>query len=107
MYWLFLALAVTFEIFATTMMKISTGFTKLLPSLGTFVGYILCFTFFSMALKKIDLGVAYAIWGAVGITVMAAIGIIFFKESMSFLKVVSILLIVLGVIGLNLSGAHH
>ena len=60
-----------------------------------------------MALKKIDLGIAYAIWGAVGITIMAAIGIIFFKESISFLKVVSILLIVLGVIGLNLSGAHH
>ena len=94
MYWLFLALAVLFEIFATTMMKISDGFSKLLPSIGTFVGYILCFTFLSMALKKIDLGIAYAIWGAVGITIMAAIGIIFFKESISFLKVGSILLIV-------------
>ncbi len=107
MYWLFLALSVIFEISATTMMKVSAGFTKLLPSVATFVGYILCFTFLSMALKKIDLGIAYAIWGAVGITIMAAIGIIFFKESISLLKVVSILLIVLGVIGLNLSGAHH
>ncbi len=107
MYWLFLALAVFFEIIATTLLKLSTGFTKPLPAAGTLIGYILCFTFFSMALKKIDLGVAYAIWGAVGITVMTVIGILFFKESISLIKVISIVFIVLGVIGLNLSGAHH
>ena len=78
MYWLFLALSVVLEIFATTMMNVSAGFTKLLPSVATLVGYFLSFTFLSMALKKIDLGIAYAIWGAVGITIMAAIGIIFF-----------------------------
>ncbi|MFT4143306.1 MAG: multidrug efflux SMR transporter [Mobilitalea sp.] len=107
MHWILLSLAILFEIIATTLMKVSSGFTKLLPTLGTAVGYILCFTFLSMALKKIDLSVAYAIWGAAGITIMAAIGILFFKESINFLKVASILFIVLGVIGLNLSGAKH
>lgn len=107
MYWIFLALAILLNFFATTMMKTSNGFRKLLPSVGTFVGYILCFTFLSMALKKIDLGITYAIWGAVGITIMSAIGIIFFKESISLIKVISILFIVLGVVGLNLSSAHH
>ena len=107
MEWIFLILAIIFEITATTLMKMSNGFTKLLPSVGTFLGYIICFILLSIALKKIDLGVAYAIWGAVGITVMSIIGILVFKESISVLKILSILFIVLGVIGLNLSGASH
>lgn len=107
MEWIFLTLAIIFEITATTLMKMSNGFTKLLPSVGTFLGYIICFTLLSIALKKIDLGVAYAIWGAAGITIMSIIGVLVFKESINVLKIVSILLIVLGVIGLNLSGASH
>ena len=107
MEWIFLILAIAFEITATTLMKISNGFTKVLPTVGTFLGYIICFTFLSIALKKIDMGVAYAIWGAVGITIMTVIGILFFKESINVLKVLSILFIVVGVIGLNLSGASH
>lgn len=107
MEWIFLTLAIAFEITATTLMKMSNGFTKILPTVGTFLGYIICFTLLAIALKKIDLGIAYAIWGAVGITVMSIIGVIVFKESVSVLKILSILFIVLGVIGLNLSGASH
>ena len=107
MEWIYLILAIVFEITSTTLMKMSNGFTKILPTVGTFLGYIICFTFLSIALKKIDLGVAYAVWGAVGITAMTVIGILFFKESISVLKILSILFIVLGVIGLNLSGASH
>lgn len=105
--WIYLILAIIFEITSTTLMKMSDGFTKILPTVGTFLGYIICFSFLSIALKKIDMGVAYAIWGAAGITVMAVIGILVFKESISVLKILSILFIVLGVIGLNLSGASH
>ncbi len=65
------------------------------------IHYVLLF--FSLALKKIDIGVAYAIWGATGITVIAIIGIIFFHEAVTVLKVVSIFFIVIGVIGVNLS----
>jgi small multidrug resistance pump len=107
MEWIYLILSIIFEITSTTLMKMSNGFTKILPTVGTFLGYIICFSFLSIALKKIDMGVAYAIWGAVGITVMAVIGILVFKESISVLKILSILFIVLGVIGLNLSGASH
>lgn len=103
MEWIFLFFAVILEIIATTLMKISDGFTKLLPTIGTFSGYIMCFYFFSLALKKIDIGVAYAIWGATGIIVIAIIGIVFFHETVSVLKVVSIFFIVIGVIGVNLS----
>lgn len=107
MEWIYLFLAITLEIIATTLMKLSDGFTKMLPTVGTFSGYIMCFIFLSMSLKKIDVGVAYAIWGAVGITIMAIIGVVLFKESISLLKVISIFFIVLGVIGLNLSGVSH
>jgi small multidrug resistance pump len=107
MQWIYLILAIIFEITSTTLMKMSNGFTKILPTVGTFLGYIICFTCLSMALKNIDVGIAYAIWAAVGITIMTVIGILFFKESISVLKILSILFIVLGVIGLNLSGASH
>jgi len=107
MEWIYLILAIIFEITATTLMKMSNGFTKILPTVGTLLGYIICFTFLSIALKKIDMSVAYAIWGAVGITAMTIIGVVVYKESINVLKVVSILFIVLGVIGLNLSGASH
>ncbi|HWT75626.1 MAG TPA: multidrug efflux SMR transporter [Mobilitalea sp.] len=107
MEWIYLFLAIIIEIVATALMKYSNGFSKLLPSIGTFIGYILCFTFLSFALKKIDISVAYAIWSAVGIVILSVIGVLVFNESISLLKVISILLIVLGVIGLNLSGVSH
>lgn len=107
MYWLYLILAISFEITATSLMKLSDGFSKLLPSLGTVIGYLLCFTFLSFALKKIDLSIAYAVWSAVGIVVLAGIGIFVFKENVNPMKVISILLIVIGVVGLNLSGLKH
>lgn len=107
MEWIYLFIAIICEITATSLMKISNGFTKLLPSIGTFLGYIICFTCLSISLKKIDMGVAYAIWSATGIVVLSTIGVIVFKESINTLKVVSIIFIILGVIGLNLSGSGH
>ncbi len=107
MEWLFLFLAISFEIAATTFMKLSYGFTKLLPTIGTFLGYIFCFTFLSIALKKLDISIAYAIWSAVGIVVISTIGVFIFKENFNPLKILSMFLIVLGVIGLNLSGINH
>lgn len=107
MKWIYLIIAIVFELFATTMMKLSMGFTKVLPTIATFLGYAICFTTLSISLKKIDMSVAYAIWCAAGITVMSIIGVVFFKESINALKVVSILFIVMGVIGLNLSGTGH
>lgn len=107
MEWIYLILAITLETLGTTCMKMSEGFTKLLPALGTLLTYGLCFVFLSMALKKIPVSVAYAIWGAAGITIISVMGILVFKESVSALKILSILLIVLGVIGLNFSGVSH
>jgi small multidrug resistance pump len=102
MQWIYLILAITFELIGTTLMKISYGFSKLIPTIGVFVAYVICFTSFSFALKRIEVGVAYAIWCAVGIVVMSTIGIIFFKESISPIKIGSITLILIGVVSLYL-----
>lgn len=103
MHWVYLILAITFELIGTTLMKISYGFTKLIPTIGTLVAYIICFTLLSFSLKKIEVGIAYAIWSAVGIVVLSGIGIVFFKESISPIKIGSISLILFGVVGLYLS----
>ena len=85
------------------MLKFSNGFTVVFPSIGAIISYALCFLFLSYALRTIDMSVAYAIWGALGILLISAIGMIFLHESVSVIKVASILLIVLGTAGLRLA----
>lgn len=103
MSWLYLVLAIIFETIGTTALKLSNGFAVLLPSIGTVFAYILSFLFLSFALKTIDISIAYALWGAFGILLVCGIGIIFFHEQISLIKVVSILFIILGTVGLKLS----
>jgi len=103
MYWFYLAIAILLEVVGTTCMKLSQGFTKLTPSVLVFVLYGASFAFMILALKKIELGVTYAIWAGVGTALIALIGIVWFQESVSLLKIVSIVFIVLGVVGLHLS----
>lgn len=107
MYWLFLFLAIALELIGTSLMKISNGLTRLIPSVGMFIAYFLCFSIFSLALKKIDVSIAYAVWSGVGITVISILGVAFFKESINLTKVISLILIITGIIGLNLSGASR
>lgn len=103
MCWLYLILAIFFETIGTTALKMSNGFSILLPSIGTVISYVLCFLFLSFALKTIDMSIAYAIWGAFGILLISAIGMVFFNETVSVIKVVSIILIIIGTVGLKLA----
>lgn len=107
MYWVFLVFAILFEVAGTTCMKLSEGFTKLLPSIGVGGFYLVSLTLLTLALKRIDVSVAYAIWSGLGTATIAVIGFAFFREPVTAMKVGSILLIILGVVGLNLSGAAH
>ena len=107
MAWVYLLLAILLEIAGTTLMKMSEGLSKLVPTIGMFASYFLCFVFLSFAIKKIPISVAYAIWSAVGILIISAIGFYFFKESFNLVKIVSIALIVIGVVGLQLSSNAH
>ena len=102
MHWLFLAGAILFEVAGTTSMKLSHGFTRLTPSILIFVFYAISFVSLTFAVKKIDVSVSYAIWSGVGTALIAVIGVYYFKESMTTLKFFSIVLIIIGVIGLNL-----
>lgn len=102
----FLVLAILAEVAGTTSMKLSQGFSKLFPSLGVVVFYGLSFTFLSFALKRLEVGVVYAVWSGVGTILIATIGILWFKEPVTAIKIGSLLLIILGVVGLNLSGTH-
>ncbi len=105
--WLYLAGAIILEIAGTTSMKLSEGFTRLVPSILIFVFYALSFFALTMTLKKIDLSVAYAIWAGVGTALIAMIGIVHFKEPLTLIKMVSIGMIIIGVVGLNLNGINR
>ncbi len=107
MAWLFLLLAILLEIAGTTMLKLSDGFSKLLPSVAMVILYALSFGSLSLTLKRIDVGVAYAIWSALGTALIATIGVLWFHEPVTALKVFSLVAIIGGVVGLYLSGGVH
>ncbi|AIE61429.1 DMT family transporter [Bacillus methanolicus] len=104
MSWVFLILGIISEVLGTTSMKMSEGFTKLIPSILIFVFYGLSLTLVTLALKNIDVSIVYSIWSGLGTAIIATIGILYFKEYISLIKVLSILMIIAGVIGLNISG---
>lgn len=107
MHWLFLLGAIVLEIAGTVSMKLSQGFTRLLPSALMIVFYLLAFTSLNFSLKQINVSIAYAIWSGVGTAAIAVIGYMYFQEELTFLKIASIILIILGVIGLNIGGGAH
>ncbi len=103
MSWVYLAIAIILEVAGTTAMKLSEGFTKLMPSVAMGVFYIASLSVLTLALKRIDMSIAYAIWAGIGTSLITIIGIIYFKEPVTLLKTLSIVLIIIGVVGLNLS----
>lgn len=107
MTWLYLVLAILLEVSGTTCMKLSEGFTRMAPSILLVVFYTLSFGMLTLALKKFDVSVAYAIWSGVGTALIASIGVLWFKEPATAMKLISLGLIIMGVVGLNLSGGAH
>lgn len=101
--WLCLGAAIVFELTGTLSMKLAGGFTQLWPSLLVFVCYGLAIALLSLALKGIELGIAYAVWSGVGTLLVTAAGIYAFQESASLAKLACIALIVAGVAGLKLA----
>jgi small multidrug resistance pump len=101
--WTLLAIAIAFEVMGTTCMKLSQGFTRPAPSVAMFVFYALAFSCNTLAVKTLDLSITYAVWSGVGTIATACIGIFFFKEAATALKMASISLILAGVFGLYAS----
>jgi small multidrug resistance pump len=107
MSWIYLLLAILLESAGTTCMKLSAGFTKLLPSTLILIFYVFSLSLFTISLKGIHLNIAYAIWSGLGTALVGVIGFLVFKEPLSPLKVVSIIWIIIGVIGVNLTIKHY
>jgi len=104
--WVLLFAAILLEVAGITSMKLSHGFAEPLPSLAVPVFYVLSAAAVILALKRLDLSVTYAIWSGVGTALAAMIGIAYFREPLSLFKLASLLLVVLGVVGLSLAAKH-
>lgn len=102
MNYVYLAVAIVFEVAATTALKQSDAFTRLWPSLITISGYAFAFYFLSLTLRTLPVGVVYALWSGVGIVFITAIGWVWFRQSLDLAAVIGIGLIVAGVLVVNL-----
>ncbi len=102
MAWIYLGAAILLEVAGITSMKLSRGFSEPLPSIAVPVFYVLSALAVILALKRLDLSTTYAIWSGVGTALAAMIGVAYFREPITMLKIVSVALIIVGVIGLSL-----
>jgi small multidrug resistance pump len=100
--WILLLVAIAFEIGGTTSMKLSHGFTRLLPTVLMFMFYGTGITLMNLVLRRMDLSLVYAVWSGLGTAAIALIGMIWFHEPANAIRITSIILIILGVIGLNI-----
>ncbi|MBK1640480.1 hypothetical protein CKO12_01015 [Chromatium okenii] len=105
-HWFFLSGAIALEVIGTTFMKLSAGLTKPLFIALMLLFYVASFLVLTLALRKIEVGVAYAVWSGAGTALIAAIGILYFQEAITTFKLIGIGLIILGVIGINLGGSQ-
>lgn len=101
MHWFYLTLAILCEVFATTMLKLSNGFSKLWPTVGVTVGYAVSFWAVAFAMKTIPLGTAYAVWSGLGLVLTAIISVYYFGQKIDTIGIISILLILIGVVLMN------
>ncbi|WP_257350777.1 DMT family transporter [Pseudalkalibacillus decolorationis] len=100
-----LGISIISEVFGTTMLKLSEGFTILFPSIGVIVGFGLAFYYLSLCLKTIPLSLAYAIWAGVGTALTALIGVLLWRDPFNIITLVGLLLVIGGVALLNASNS--
>jgi small multidrug resistance pump len=99
--YIYLTIAIIGEVIATSALKSSAGFSKLVPSMVVVAGYGTAFYFLSLTLRAMPIGVVYAIWSGAGVALISVIGWLVFKQSLDLAAIVGITLIVLGVVILN------
>lgn len=100
--WFVLAASVAAEVAGTVALKHSGGFTRLLPAAAACACYLMAVWLMSLAMRQLEMGITYAVWAASGTALIAMIGMSFYGEDTSVLKLVGLLLLVLGVVLLNL-----
>ncbi len=102
MQWIMLILAGVFEVTWACAMKYSNGFTVIIPTVITIIGYLASAVFLALALKRLPLGTAYAMWTGFGIIGTTVLGVLLFNEKLSVPQVGCVILIVIGIVGLKL-----
>lgn len=101
-----LGLAIVVEVAATALLPRTAGFTSLGWTVLVVTGYASSIWLLTIVVRTMPVSVTYAIWAGAGTALVAVVGLVFLGESFSWIKVVSLALIVAGVVGLNLTGAH-
>ena len=107
MSYVYLTLAIVLEIAATSLLKLSQGFSKMLFGILALVFYGLCFFFLSLSLKGLQLNLAYAIWSGIGLVGTTVLSILLFHEKVTITSLFGITLIIVGIVILNLSQKLH
>ena len=103
---LLLSLAIVTEVAGTVALRYSDGFTRLAPSAVVVLGYGISFWLLALVLRELSVGTTYAVWSAAGTALIAAFGMLALGEPATSLKLASLALIIIGVVGLNLAGSH-
>lgn len=106
MEWVYLLVAGGLEVFWSTCLKLSEGFSVLRFSILTVIGMVFSFLFLSQATKTLPLGTSYAIWTGIGALGAVIVGILLFKESVSPLRLMFVALLLIGIIGLKATSGH-
>lgn len=107
MAYLFLFIAIFAEVVATSLLKSTNGFSRLWPTVMCLAGYAVSFALLSLSISRgMQTDVAYALWSAIGTAAIVFIAVVFLGSPVTVAKVVGVALIVVGVVTLNMSGAH-
>lgn len=106
MSWFILFLAGVAEVTWAVALKYADGFRNLVPSIITVAGYIASLILLSAALKNLNLGTAYAVWTGIGIIGTTVLGVFLFQEKISLIQVIFIIMIIIGIVGLNLTSSN-
>ena len=104
--WLLLSLAILLELSGTVCLKLSQGFTRLLPSVGVVCFYLGSFTLMAQSLKTLEVGIVYAIWAGVGTALIAIVGVLAFGESVTAFKILGLLMIIGGTFLLRMASSQ-
>lgn len=102
MAYILLTFSIISEVFGTTMLKLSNGFSKVLPVIGVITGFGVCFYLLSLTLEDLPLGFTYAVWSGSGTILTSIVGVVLFKEKLNRMGVLGISLLLAGIILLNL-----
>lgn len=107
MTWLFLAGAIACEVVGTVSLRLSDGFSKLVPTIIVIIGYLAAFVLLAQVLKRgMQVGIAYAIWAACGVALVSLAGAAFLGDRLTWVQVIGIALVIAGVLAIDMGAAH-